>query len=122
MKSVGEVMAIGRTFKESFQKALRGLEIGVAGLDPVMPSDLAADEFSQMLERELREASDQRLWYVGDAFRSGLDVNAVFEITKIDPWFLSQIHELIASELSLKGKDLHSLDALNQHCLSLLKL
>ncbi|NDE27688.1 MAG: carbamoyl-phosphate synthase large subunit, partial [Burkholderiaceae bacterium] len=88
MKSVGEVMAIGRTFQESFQKALRGLEVGVDGLD----------EKSTDLEDIIQEIGDpgpDRIWYVGDAFRMGMSIDEVFAESKIDPWFLEQIKELI---------------------------
>ena len=95
MKSVGEVMAIGRTFQESVQKALRGLEVGVNGFDPKLnPEDPEADS---ILKRELTVPGAERIWYVGDAFRRGLSVERVFELTKIDPWFLVQIEDLILS-------------------------
>jgi len=111
MKSVGEVMAIGRTFKESLQKAMRGLEIGVSGFDPVLAE--AEDEQARdvLLQRELREAREQRLWYVGDAFRRGLSIEQLHESTRIDPWFLSQIQELINSELALVNVALDSVGA-----------
>ena len=88
MKSVGEVMAIGRTFQESFQKALRGLEVGVDGLDEKTTS---RDE----VIREIGEAGPDRIWYVGDAFRLGLTQQEIFEETAIDPWFLAQIEEIV---------------------------
>ena len=96
MKSVGEVMAIGATFQESLQKALRGLETGMSGLDPVL--DPAIDEWRPVLKRELANPSAIRLWYVGDAFRKGLSLEEVFELSKIDPWFLAEIEDLIKSE------------------------
>lgn len=103
MKSVGEVMAMGRTFQESFQKALRGLEVGVDGLDE-KTSDV--DEIT----KELGEPGPERIWYVGDAFRAGMTVQQVFQHSKIDPWFLVQIEDLIQTEQALKGKNLTDLD------------
>ncbi|MES9905610.1 MAG: carbamoyl-phosphate synthase large subunit [Sedimenticola sp.] len=96
MKSVGEVMAIGRTFQESLQKAIRGLETDKNGLDRVM--DLRADDAKSKLRHELREAGADRLFYVGDAFRYGMSMDEVFDVTKIDPWFLVQIEELVTLE------------------------
>ncbi len=95
MKSVGEVMAIGRTFQESLHKALRGLETGASGLDPVTP-DAAGD--IDALRGELRAAGAQRIWHVGDAFRAGMSVDDVFDLTRIDRWFLVQIEELVQLE------------------------
>ncbi|MGR8918834.1 MAG: carbamoyl-phosphate synthase large subunit [Gammaproteobacteria bacterium] len=106
MKSVGEVMAMGRTFQESFQKALRGLETGVAGLDPV-GDDLAED----VIRRELVNAGAQRIWYVGDAFRAGLGFDEVQALTRIDPWFLVQIEELVAIEGEIVAGGTAALDA-----------
>ncbi|MDZ4098008.1 MAG: carbamoyl-phosphate synthase large subunit, partial [Methylophilaceae bacterium] len=103
MKSVGEVMAIGRTFQESFQKALRGLEVGVDGLDEVS-TDL------DRIQKELGEPGPERIWYVGDAFRHGLSVEEVFNLSKIDPWFLVQIADIIKREEALKGRNLADLD------------
>ncbi|SNR95052.1 carbamoyl-phosphate synthase large subunit [Methylobacillus rhizosphaerae] len=103
MKSVGEVMAIGRTFQESFQKALRGLEVGVDGLDE-KTTDL--DE----IQKELGEPGPERIWYVGDAFRSGLTVEQVFDLSKIDPWFLVQVEDIIKREQALNGRQLADLD------------
>ncbi|HET7923984.1 MAG TPA: carbamoyl-phosphate synthase large subunit, partial [Rhodanobacteraceae bacterium] len=97
MKSVGEVMAIGRTFQESLQKALRGLEIGTDGLNPIMKSVETEEDWAK-LKHELRMAGSRRLWYVGDAFRHGLTLDEVAELTAIDPWFLAQIKELIDIE------------------------
>ncbi|MDE0349145.1 MAG: carbamoyl-phosphate synthase large subunit [Gammaproteobacteria bacterium] len=104
MKSVGEVMAIGRTFKESFQKALRGLETGMTGLNPVLAGD-TAEERERRLARELSSPGADRIWYVGDAFRGGATVADVFEATAIDPWFLAQIEDLIASEAGVTSLD-----------------
>src|SRR6188472_517517 len=97
MKSVGEVMAIGRTFQESLQKALRGLEIGTDGFNPIMKAVETEEDWAK-LKHELRMAGSRRLWYVGDAFRHGLTFEEVAELTAIDPWFLAQIKELIDLE------------------------
>lgn len=99
MKSVGEVMAIGRTLQESMQKALRGLEVGSAGFEPQV--DLAADDAKDTLLREITTPGAQRIWYVADAFRSGLSVDEVYQASKIDPWFLVQIEELVQIEQQL---------------------
>ena len=103
MKSVGEVMAIGRTFQESFKKALRGLEVGVDGLDE-KTSDI--DE----IQKELGEPGPERIWYVGDAFRAGMTVAQVYDHSKIDHWFLVQIEDIIKREMALKGRHLADLD------------
>ncbi|HCU88798.1 MAG TPA: carbamoyl phosphate synthase large subunit, partial [Gammaproteobacteria bacterium] len=95
MKSVGEVMAIGRTFQESFQKALRGLETGQCGLDEIEILNESA------LHRELNVAGPKRIWYVAEGFRRGMSLAEVSGRSKIDPWFLSQIEELVASEQQL---------------------
>ena len=105
MKSVGEVMAMGRTFQESFQKALRGLEIGVDGLV----------EFSSNRDeiiKELRECGPNRIWFVADAFRVQLTVDEIFQHSKIDPWFLYQIKDIVEKENALKKTSLKGLDAL----------
>ena len=94
MKSVGEVMAMGRTFQESFQKALRGLEVGVDGMN-----EMTQDR--EVLERELGNPGPERIWYVGDAFAMGLSVDEVFELTKIDRWFLVQIEQIVKIELDI---------------------
>ncbi|HMC13364.1 MAG TPA: carbamoyl-phosphate synthase large subunit [Gallionellaceae bacterium] len=104
MKSVGEVMAIGRTFQESFQKALRGLEVGVNGLDQKYTDRDA-------ISAELGAPGPDRIWAVGDAFRVGMSVEEVFNVSKIDPWFLVQIADLIRQEESLAGRMLESLAA-----------
>ena len=103
MKSVGEVMAIGRTFQESFQKALRGLEVGVDGLDE-KTTDL------DTITKEMGVPGPERIWYVGDAFRMGMSVEQVFNISKIDHWFLVQIKDLVDREQALKGKQIADLD------------
>ncbi|WP_237055333.1 carbamoyl-phosphate synthase large subunit [Microbulbifer sediminum] len=101
MKSVGEVMAIGRTFQESMQKALRGLEVGSFGLESkIDPNEEGAQE---RLRRELSVPGAERIWYVGDAFRMGMTVEEVYELSGIDPWFLVQIEELIRIEEPLKA-------------------
>ncbi|BCS53947.1 carbamoyl-phosphate synthase large subunit [Geobacter sp. SVR] len=108
MKSVGEVMSIGRTFKESFQKALRSLEIGVCGFDSKLfdlgeetRRALSAKE-QQLLSEKLRTPNCDRLWYLGDALRSGMTVEEIFQCTAIDPWFLHNIRQIIALEENLK--------------------
>ncbi|MEY4562890.1 MAG: carbamoyl phosphate synthase large subunit, partial [Pseudomonadota bacterium] len=104
MKSVGEVMAMGRTFQESFQKALRGLETGIDGL-----SERSTDR-DEIIE-EIGEAGPERILYVGDAFRIGLSLQEIFEETAIDPWFLAQIEDLIKTETALAGRQLAELSA-----------
>jgi carbamoyl-phosphate synthase large subunit len=104
MKSVGEVMAIGRSFKESLHKAMRGLEVGSDGFEP-RTQDL--DE----IESELGDAGPDRLWFIGDAFRRGMSIAEVHQATRIDPWFLTQIEELIRTEQGLAGRPLASLAA-----------
>ncbi|AYN24897.1 carbamoyl-phosphate synthase large subunit [Buchnera aphidicola] len=97
MKSVGEVMAIGRTFQESIQKAICGLEIGASGFDSKV-SFLDNKQHLIKIRHELKDAGAERIWYIGDAFRAGMSVNEVFELTSIDPWFLVQIQEIILLE------------------------
>jgi carbamoyl-phosphate synthase large subunit len=109
MKSVGEVMAIGRTFQESLQKALRGLETGADGLNPRLGADL--EDPDEVLQRELREPGPDRLWFVADAFRRGYRVEQVFDLSAIDPWFLAQVQDLVAEEAGLEGTALEDLDA-----------
>ena len=94
MKSVGEVMAIGRTFQESFQKALRGLEVGVDGMNE-------KTQDREWLEKELGEPGPDRIWFVGDAFAAGWSLDEVHQLTKIDKWFLVQIEEIVKIELDL---------------------
>jgi carbamoyl-phosphate synthase large subunit len=103
MKSVGEVMAIGRTFQESFQKALRGLEVGVDGLNQKTTD-------REKIQIELGEPGPERIWYVGDAFAQGFSLDEVHQLTKIDPWFLSQIKEIVDIELALEQRTLADLD------------
>ena len=96
MKSVGEVMAIGRTFQESMQKALRGLEVAATGFDPKV--DLNELESLTKIRRELKDAGAERIWYIADAFRAGMSVDGVFNLTNIDRWFLVQIEEIVRLE------------------------
>ena len=103
MKSVGEVMAIGRTFQESFQKALRGLEVGVDGLNQKTTD-------REKIQIELGEPGPERIWYVGDAFAQGFSLDEVHQLTKIDPWFLSQIKEIVDIELALEQRTLADLN------------
>jgi carbamoyl-phosphate synthase large subunit len=102
MKSVGEVMAIGRTFQESFQKALRGLEVGVDGMN-----EKTTDR--EVIEEELGEPGPDRIWYVGDAFAQGFTLEEVQQLTHIDPWFLAQIKEIVDIELWLETQTLEGL-------------
>ncbi|MEO6016399.1 MAG: carbamoyl-phosphate synthase large subunit [Polaromonas sp.] len=104
MKSVGEVMAMGRTFQESFQKALRGLEVGVDGMNE-------KTQDREVLEKELGAPGPDRIWYVGDAFALGMSVDEVFALTKIDPWFLVQIEQIVKIELELETTTLDAIDA-----------
>src|SRR5687768_9180417 len=104
MKSVGEVMAMGRTFQESFQKALRGLETGIDGL-----TERSTDR--EDIVQEIGEAGPERILFVADAFRIGMSLNEVFEETAIDPWFLAQIEQIVQTEEEVKGRDLASLSA-----------
>ena len=103
MKSVGEVMAMGRTFQESFQKALRGLEVGVDGMNE-------KTQDREELERELGAPGPERIWYVGDAFAQGMSVDEVFALTKIDPWFLVQIEQIVKIELELETTTIDAID------------
>ncbi|HEY1034914.1 MAG TPA: carbamoyl-phosphate synthase large subunit [Pseudoxanthomonas sp.] len=109
MKSVGEVMAMGRTFQESLQKALRGLETGKVGLDPT-GLDLSDEDDLAKLRRELKAPGPERLFYVADAFRAGMSVEQVHALSFIDPWFLDQMEEIIAAEQQLAADGLGSLD------------
>jgi len=102
MKSVGEVMAIGRTFQESLQKALRGLEVGVDGLNQKTTD-------RETLEKELGEPGPERIWYVGDAFENGFTMEEVHRLTHIDPWFLAQIKEIVDLEMELDDQRLEDI-------------
>ncbi len=104
MKSVGEVMAMGRCFQESFQKALRGLETGIDGLSP------RSTERDEIVD-EIGNPGPERILYVGDAFRIGMSLQEVFDETAIDPWFLAQIEELVQLEQALAGRNVGSLSA-----------
>jgi carbamoyl-phosphate synthase large subunit len=117
MKSVGEVMSIGRTFKESFQKAIRSLEIGVSGFDSRM-FELGSEtrraltgKEQQLLLEKLRVPNADRLWYIGDALRSGMSVAEVQKHTAIDPWFLHNIRQIIEKEDELKSLTLADVTA-----------
>jgi carbamoyl-phosphate synthase large subunit len=118
MKSVGEVMAIGRTFQESFQKALRGLEVGIDGMNE-------KTQDREVLEKELGEPGPERIWYVGDAFAQGLSIDEVYDLTKIDKWFLVQIEEIVKIELALdklvEDKGDKALAAIDEPTLRMLK-
>ncbi|HEV8096181.1 MAG TPA: carbamoyl-phosphate synthase large subunit [Burkholderiales bacterium] len=103
MKSVGEVMAIGRTFQESFQKALRGLEVGLDGLN-----QRTTDR--ETIKRELGEPGPERIWFVGDAFENGFGLDEVNQLTGIDPWFLAQIKEIVELEMELDDRKLEDID------------
>ena len=104
MKSVGEVMAMGRTFQESLQKALRGLEVSVYGLDEI-------DATREEIAHELSSPGAQRIWYLGQAFRTGFTFDEIFQLTKIDPWFLVQVEELVKIEGEITGRTLESFSA-----------
>lgn len=107
MKSVGEVMAIGRTFKESIQKALRGLEVGATGFDPILKQTNPDDWLT--LRYQLKEAGAERIWYIADAFRFGMALDGVFELTHIDRWFLVQIEAIITQEQQIITEGLDAL-------------
>ncbi len=104
MKSVGEVMAIGRTFQESMQKALRGLETGADGLDEKTTE-------REKIERELGDPGPERLWYIADAFRIGMTQEQIFNLTHVDPWFLAQLEDLVRQEQTLKGRNPDEINA-----------
>ncbi|MED5412170.1 MAG: carbamoyl-phosphate synthase large subunit [Pseudomonadota bacterium] len=108
MKSVGEVMAIGRTFQESMQKALRGLEVGMCGFDPILDSRLS--NAKEVLTRELTEPGAQRIWYLADAIRQDWSVNTIYDLSGIDPWFLVQIEDIINCEKEISRLTLDKFD------------
>ena len=110
MKSVGEVMAIGRTFQESLQKALRGLETGLDGLTPILSLPLTGED-ADKLAHELRAPGANRLLYVADAFRAGWTRERIHELTRIDPWFLVQIEQLVQQEAQVREEGLGALSA-----------
>jgi carbamoyl-phosphate synthase large subunit len=109
MKSVGEVMAIGRTFQESLQKALRGLETDKYGLDEVI--DPAGAENEGILNKELHQPGPERIFYLADAFRAGMTLEEVFDVSAVDPWFLSQIRELVELEFEIQSQGCEGLTA-----------
>src|SRR5512138_2449770 len=109
MKSVGEVMAMGRTFQESLQKALSSLETGIDGLDPIINLP-PTDEEQQLLREELRMPGPNRIRYVADAFRAGLSFDEVYSLCRIDPWFLVQIQDLVVEEQKLQAEGLTGFD------------
>ncbi|MDC7807264.1 carbamoyl-phosphate synthase large subunit [Luteimonas sp BLCC-B24] len=109
MKSVGEVMAMGRTFQESMQKALRGLETGKVGFDPT-GLDLDNEDDLATLRREVREPGPERLFYLADAFRAGLSVDDVYGLSYVDHWFLDQIEDLVATEADVAAAGIDALD------------
>jgi carbamoyl-phosphate synthase large subunit len=110
MKSVGEVMAIGRTFQESLQKALRGLETGKVGLDPT-GLNLTDENDLATLRRETKEPGPERIFYLADAFRAGMSVEEVHALSFVDPWFLDQIEEIVDAEVDIAHRGLDGLDA-----------
>ena len=107
MKSVGEVMAMGSTFQESLQKALRGLETDKSGLDPII--DISIDDSKSKIRSELLSAGAERIFYLADAFRMGMSVRNAFDLSKIDPWFLAQVEDIVLSENSIQGQDIKSI-------------
>ncbi|OZB60762.1 MAG: carbamoyl phosphate synthase large subunit [Lysobacterales bacterium 14-68-21] len=110
MKSVGEVMAIGRSFHESLQKALRGLEIGKTGLNPT-GLDLTSDEGLAKLKRELREPRPDRVFHLADAFRAGLSLEEVHSLSRVDPWFLAAFEDIVLAENAVREQGVTALDA-----------
>ncbi|MFT6738387.1 MAG: carbamoyl-phosphate synthase large subunit, partial [Kangiellaceae bacterium] len=108
MKSVGEVMAIGRNQQESLQKALRGLEVGATGLNPII--DINDPEARNKIVFELREPGAERIWYIGDAFRMGMSVEEVFTLTNIDRWYLVQIEDIVTQETLIQTLGLAGID------------
>jgi carbamoyl-phosphate synthase, large subunit len=110
MKSVGEVMAIGRSFTESLQKALRGLEIGKTGLNPT-GLDIATEDGLVTLKRELREPRPDRVFHLADAFRAGLTLDEVHELSRVDPWFLAAFEDIVQAENAVKAQGIAALDA-----------
>jgi len=109
MKSVGEVMAMGSTFQESLQKALRGLETDKSGLDPIV--DINADDSKAKIRSELLSAGAERIFYLADAFRMGMTVQNAFDLSKIDPWFLTQVEDIVLSEKAIEGKKIDEIQA-----------
>ena len=110
MKSVGEVMAMGRSFHESLQKALRGLEIGKTGLNPT-GLDIDTEDGLATLKRELREPRPDRVFHLADAFRAGLTLEEVHELSRVDPWFLAAFEDIVLTEKEVQEQGLSALDA-----------
>ncbi|HSR63755.1 MAG TPA: carbamoyl-phosphate synthase large subunit [Gammaproteobacteria bacterium] len=117
MKSVGEVMAIGRTFQESLQKAVRGLETGRDGLNEIIPEGMEREEALERVARECRIPRSDRLWYIAEGFRLGLSVDDIHQYSNIDPWFLAQISELVAEEKVIREQGVKALTAERLRCL-----
>jgi carbamoyl-phosphate synthase large subunit len=118
MKSVGEVMAIGRSFQESLQKAIRSLEVGFCGLESLLDRSAPySEEQANELRQALQNATHERLWSIADAFRMGFSIEEVHRLTAIDPWFLVQIHELVSLETTLQKRSVDSIDALEMRFL-----
>ncbi len=109
MKSVGEVMAIGRSFQESLQKALRGLEVGSCGFEPQV--DLDEPEITTSLRKHISEPGAERIWFLADGFRAGMSLQEIHQLCAIDPWFLVQIEELVHLEQEIARKSLNEIDA-----------
>ena len=109
MKSVGEVMAMGSTFQESLQKALRGLETDKSGLDPII--DITADDSKAKIRSELLSAGAERIFYLADAFRMGMTLQNAFDLSKIDPWFLTQVEDIVLSEKTIEGKEIEDIQS-----------
>ena len=107
MKSVGEVMAMGSTFQESLQKALRGLETDKSGLDPII--DITADDSKAKIRSELLSAGAERIFYLAEDYRMGMTLQNAFELSKIDPWFLAQVEDIVLSEKSIEGKEIEDI-------------
>jgi len=111
MKSVGEVMAIGRTFQESFQKAIRSLEIGRTGLDTRLPQNMGKDTARDSVTAALKRPDCNRLWVIADAFRLGFTCTEIHSMTGIDPWFLSEIEDLVETEIAIDKTSEEEIDA-----------
>lgn len=109
MKSVGEVMAIGRTFQESLQKALSSLEVGVCGFNSKLPEK--TEDVKSFLRAKLKTPNADRLWFIADAYREGFTLHEIFQLTLIDPWFLAQIAELVALESVIAAQSLATVQA-----------
>jgi len=114
MKSVGEVMAIGRCFQESFQKALRGLETGSMGLESRFTEQFSngslSDEALAIIKKELKNPGAERLWYLADAFRAGLMLDEIYQLSGVDPWFLAEFEDLLLTEKDIENTQLQTID------------